>query len=207
MYARSVTFTMAPSAVEDGIAFVRDEAFPVIRETEGCLGISLLADRETGRIITTSSWQSQEALRASQDKLRPLRERGAERMRSGAPALDEWEIASMHRTHETQPGTWVRVAWSSVPVTHVERALDFYRHTLLPQIEQLDGFTSASLLIDRSTGRGVTSVAFESREAMERTRDQADYLRETSTQEANVEFLDVGEFELVSAHLHVPELV
>jgi len=48
------------------------------------------------------------------------------------------------------------------------------------------------------------TVAFESRGAMERTRDKADYLRATSTNEANVEFLDVAEFELAFAHLHMP---
>jgi hypothetical protein len=62
-------------------------------------------------------------------------------------------------------------------------------------------------MLDRPSGRSVLSVAYESREAMERTRDEADYLRARSTQEANVEFLDVGEFELAIAHLHVPEMV
>jgi len=51
------------------------------------------------------------------------------------------------------------------------------------------------------------AVAYDSRAAMERSRDQADYLRGISTAEVDVEFLDVTEFELAVAHLHVPELV
>ena len=69
------------------------------------------------------------------------------------------------------------------------------------------GPISASLLVDRASGRGVTSVAYDSPAAMERSRDQADYLRGTSSAEVDVEFLDVTEFELAVAHLHVPELV
>jgi len=207
VYARTSTITAAPSTIDAGLAYVRDEVWPAVQGMQGCLGMSMVIDRDLGRGITTTSWDSEEALRASRDMVMPLRSRAAELMSAGPPTVEEWEIASMHRTQATHPGTCVRAAWSRVPPDHVDRALGFYKDTLLPHIEQLDGFISASLLIDRAAGRAVTSVAFDSREAMERTREQADYLRAKSTQEANVEFLDVGEFELVMAHLHVPELV
>lgn len=197
-----------PSNADAGIAFVRDQVWPAVADMQGCLGISLIIDRETGRSITTTSWDSEESLRASAGMVRGLREQGTQITGSaGQPLVEEWEIASMHRAHHTEPGTWVRAAWSRVPTQHVDSALAFYKETLLPQIEQLNGFCSASLMIDRPTGRSVLSVAYETRQALERTRDQADYLREKSTQEANVEFLDVGEFELALAHLHIPELV
>jgi hypothetical protein len=207
MYARSTTVIGDPSRIDDGIAFVRDELWPAIRDMDGCRGISLLVDRLSGRCIATTSWETEDALAASRRPVLPLRDRGVATFGAKPPVVEEWEIASMHRLHPTEPGTCVRVGWSRVPHTHVDRALEFYRSTLMPQIEQLEGFDSASLMIDRATGRGVTSVAFESRAAMERTRDQADYLRESSTQEANVETLDVAEFDLAFAHLHVPELV
>lgn len=207
MYARTSTMTATPSSIDDGIAYVRDEVLPAIQRMEGCLGLSLVVDRETGRCISTTSWETEETLAASRTMVLPLRDRAVELLGATAPTVEEWEIASMHRLHDTRLGTCVRTAWSRVPHAHVEQALDFYKSTLLPQIEKLDGFVSASLMVDRASGRGVTSVAFESREAMERTREQADYLREASTQEANVETLDVAEFELLLAHLHVPELV
>ena len=207
VYARSTTIITEPTAVDRGIAYVRDEVVPAIQAMPGCIGFSVLADRAAGRCITTTSWESEEAMRASADRVIPLRTRAAEIMGGSPPLVELWEIASMHRAHHTEPGTCVRAAWSRVPVPKVETALDFYKIRLLPQIEQLDGFVSASLMVDRSTGHAVTSVAFESREAMEGTRDQADYLRAASTNEASVEFLDVAEFELVLAHLHVPELV
>ena len=123
------------------------------------------------------------------------------------PTVQEWEIASMHRDHHSEAGTWVRAAWSQVPRRHVDTAIDFYKYVLLPEIQEMDGFVSASLLVDRAAGRGVTSVAYAGRAALEGSRDKADYLRGTSTNEAQVEFLDVDEYELVFAHLHVPELV
>ncbi len=208
MYARSTTLMADPTMADRGIAFVRDQVWPMVRDMDGCLGLSLIVDRETGRSITTTSWDSEETLRASAGMVGGIRAQGAELMAAmGEPAVEEWEIASMHRAQHTGSGACVRAAWSRVPTQYVDRALGFYKDELLPHIEQLEGFVSASLLIDRASGRSVLSTAYESREAMERTRDQADYLRARSTQEANVEFLDVGEFELAIAHLHVPELV
>ncbi len=208
MYARSTTMTADPSHAEEGIAFVRDHVWPMVREMDGCLGLSLLVDRETGRSVTTTSWASQAALRRSAPRVTGARDEATRVTGSvGQPAVEEWEIVSMHRAHHTQPGACVRTAWSRVPVPYVASALAYYRDYLLPHIEHLDGFAGASLLLDRDRGRGVLSVAYDSREAMEATRTQADYLRMRSTQEANVEYLDVDEFELAVAHLHVPELV
>lgn len=207
MFARSTTLIAEPSNADEAIGYVRDQVWPAVRELQGCLGLSMLVDRETGRSIVTTSWETQEAMRNSATAVLSMRDQGMRIAGASEPAVDEWEIASMHRTHATHPGTGVRTAWSRVPPAYVDRAVDFYKVALLPQIEKLDGFASASLLVDRATGRAVTSVAFDSPEGMERTRDQADYLRARSTQEANVEFLDVAELELVIAHLHVPELV
>ena len=208
MYARSTTIMADPSQVETGIAFVRDEVWPAVRDLDGCVGLSLLVDRETGRSITTTAWESDSALRASGPAVSGLRERGARATGATAePRVEEWEIVSVHRAHPSVPGACVRAAWSRVPAPHVDHALGYYRDYLLPHLEHLDGFAGASLLVDRERGRSVLSVAYDDRAAMERTRDQADYLRMRSTQEANVEFLDVGEFELAIAHLHVPELV
>jgi hypothetical protein len=53
----------------------------------------------------------------------------------------------------------------------------------------------------------VTSVAFDSRAALEGTRDRARALRTRGSSEARLEILEVAEFELALAHLDVPELV
>jgi hypothetical protein len=208
VYARTTTVMADPARMEQGIAFVSDEVWPAVRDLPGCAGMSMVVDRDTGKGIVTAAWETEEALRASAGRVMAMRDRATEVLNArAAPVVEEWEIAVMHRSHATHPGTCVRVGWSQIPTDYVDRALDFWRGTLLPEMERMPGFASASLMIDRAIGRGVTTVAFDSREAMESTREQAGYLRARSTQEINVEFLDVGEFELVMAHLHVPELV
>ena len=212
MYARSTTM-MAGRDMDAGVALIRDEVWPEVQAMDGCLGFSLLLEPETGRMIATSSWRSEEAMWASDSAVAEFRDRVQELLSAEPPRVDEWEIVVMHRDHHTGDGTWVRTTWSRVPVDSVgsvdsvDKAIEFYKFVLLPEIEQLPGFCSASLMVDRATGRGVSSVAFDSQEAMEESRETGAAVRELSRREADVEILEVAELELVLAHLHVPELV
>jgi heme-degrading monooxygenase HmoA len=207
VYARSTTIQAQPSRIDVGITHVRDEIMPTIQDIAGYVGISLLADRESGRCIVTTAWETEEAMQASAEWVRPLRERAAEMFgTSGGLKVEQWEIAVLHRDHHSADGCCVRAAWTKVPPDRAEEAIDFYRISVLPSLEDLEGFCSASLLINRSSGRGVSSVTFDSRDAMERNREHARELRTARTRELGAEVLEVGEFELALAHLRVPEL-
>ena len=172
---------------------------------DGCVGISLLVDRESGRCIATTAWETEEAMRASDAAVAPIRDRAAESFR-GSATVAVWEIAVMHRDHRSADGACVRATWFKAPNGHLHRSVELYRDSVLPALEELEGFCSASLLIDRSSGRSVSSVVFDSTEAMDRSREQARSLRAARLRELGADQLDVGEFELALAHLRVPEL-
>lgn len=206
MYARSTTVQAHQDSIDEGVAHIRDEVMPALLDMPGCIGLSMLVDRTSGRCIATSAWDSQEAMRASEDAARPMRERAAEIMGNRAQ-VDEWEIAVLHRDHRTREGSCVRATWVRFGAGEVARAIDIYKMAMLPAMEQFEGFCSASLMIDRESGIGVSSVTYDSMDAMARTREDADSLRLSGAREAGVEVLDVCEFELALAHLHVPERV
>jgi hypothetical protein len=205
MYARSTTIQAQPSSIDPGIAYVRDTVMPALEGIEGCIGVSQLVDRTSGRCIATSAWQSEEAMRASEESVRPVRERLAETF-GGSAQVEEWEIAVLHREHRSSTGACVRATWFKVDPDQLDRAVDVYKMTALPGLEELEGFCSASLLVDRASGRAVSSATYDSFEAMERNRDQAGTIRSAVVQEAGAELLDVCEFELALAHLRVPEM-
>ncbi len=205
MYARSTTIQAQTSSIDGGIAHVRDEVMPALQAMAGCVGVSLLVDRQSGRCIATSAWETEDAMRASADQVTPIRDRAGE-MFGGAATVDEWEIAALHRDHHAPDGAGVRATWVKVPQDQMDGGIEYFKSSVLPQLEDLDGFCSASLLVDRASGRGVSSVTFDSRDAMERNRDQATALKIASMREAGVEELDEREFELALAHLRVPEM-
>ena len=199
MYARSTTFLGRPDNVDAGIAFVKNEAGPMLDEIEGCRGLSLLVDRETGQCIATTSWESEAAMHASNDLLRPIRDRGRDIL-GGSMEMDEWEIAVMHRTHH---GECCRVSWLQGDVGAMTETI---RVGMLPLLEQASGFCSASLLVNRSSGLGCATTAWETRAAMEASRAMADDMRSRTATDAGGEVVDVHEFDLAYAHLHVPEM-
>ncbi len=205
MHARSTTVRAHPESIDAGVAHIRDEVMPMLSGMDGCVGLSMLADRTSGRCIVTSAWQSEEAMRASAEQLRPVRDRAAE-MLGGRAQVDEWEIAVLHRDHTSEPGACVRATWMRTEPGQTERLVDFYRMALLPAIQEYEGFCSASLMVDRAGGYLVSSVTFDGLDSMARTREQAMALRDRATGEIGGEIVDVGEFELTLAHLRVPEM-
>jgi heme-degrading monooxygenase HmoA len=204
VYARSTTIEAQPESIDAGIAFVCDEVMPALETMTGCIGLSLLVDRESGRCIVTSAWDSEEAMRASAGDVAPLRDRTASAF-GGSTTIGTWEIAVLHRDHRSGDGACVRATWFKVPNGQADKSVEFYKDSVLPAVEELEGFCSASLLIDRSSGRGVSSVTFDSSEAMDNNREQARSLRAARLRDLGADQLDVGEFELALAHLRVPE--
>jgi len=207
MYARSTTLQGNPQALDDAIAYVRDEVMPMVLGMDGCLGLSMLCDRESGRCIVTSSWQSDDAMRASAEAVRASRARAAEIFGDADPVVEEWEIAAMHRVRDTGDGACARVIWSQGQAGQLDRILEAWRTTIPPQLEQMPGFCGVSAFVDRGSARAVAAVSYESREAMERSAGAGLALRDRFAASHGFDITDVAEFDIVLAHLRVPELV
>src|SRR5215218_2968908 len=104
-------------------------------------------------------------------------------------------------------GTCARVTWVRTDPGNLEGMIDAYKSSLMPLWEEIQGFCSNSLLVDRRTGHCAGSVVFESRAAMDHTRDRFTTLREEFARKIGPEILEVAEFDLVLADLRVPETV
>jgi len=206
MYARSSTFRARPESVDAGIEYTRDEVLPAFLGMDGCLGLSMITDRESGLCIATSAWRSAEARSASEEQVGGLRERMAQTL-GGPPEVEHWEIALLHRDHRSQQGARVRATWVQADPAQIERLVDFTKAITLPTLDQTPGFCGCSVLVDRATGKGVVTVSFDSAAAEEDSRETARGLRERFVEQTHERIVDVGQFDLVLAHLHVPELV
>jgi heme-degrading monooxygenase HmoA len=206
MYARTTTVRGDPRAVDDGIAFARSDVWPRLERMDGCVGMSMLADRGAGRCIVTAAWATEDAMRASADDVREVRRQLDEVLRAEAVDIAEWEIAVLHRSRPAGDAACVRATWIDVQAGRVDGLIDAFRMSLLPRLDDLPGFCSVSLLVDRGSLRAVAAVTYEDRAAMERAREQGAALREEFSRAMGSTITEVAEFDLALAHLRVPEM-
>ena len=149
---------------------------PDLLSTPGCVGLSLLVDHATSWCIATSSWQDQAAMRASADAVRSVRDRFVAEIGGTPPIVDEWEIALMHRDHHAMEGARARASWLQGNSSSIGDSIESVR-AILPLLEDLPGFCSASLLVNREAGRAVSTVIYDSADALAQTRARANDLR------------------------------
>lgn len=205
MFARTTTIQGNPGQVDAGIAHTRDEVFPVVTAMDGCIGMSLLVDRESGRCIATTAWESEAAMSASAERVRSLRDGAEQALGASGSSVEVWELAVAHRDHASPEGAFARVTWLS-GIPSAEQVTDFYRMTILPRLQEMAGFCSATLMVNRDTGRAVGTLVLETRAQLESTREAARTMREATGTEMGAMIDDVAEMELAVAHLHVPEM-
>lgn len=206
MFARTTTVWGRPVSIDDGIAHIRESVMHELRRLHGFVGLSLVVDRRSGRCIATSAWQSAEAMRASAPLIREVRDRAAQIL-GGTMEVADWEIAVMHRTHDSGDGAWARVSWAKIDRDRIDAGIDIFRDRALPALEALEGHCGTSLLVDRSACRAVVSSTFGSAGALAHNRAAMNRLQDAISGQAGAEILDESDFELVIAHLRVPELV
>ncbi len=205
VHARSTTVQADRDSIDVGIAHIRDDVLPALRRMDGCVGLSMLVDRDSCRCIATSSWESKAAMRLAAGPVGVIRDRAVEIL-GGTALVEEWEILAMHREHPTHRGSCARTTWLQMDSAAIDRAIEVYKIASLPAMRELDEFCSASLLVNRASGRAVSTTTYDSRMAMERNRERAAAVRSAGSLETGAEVLQVCEFELVVAHLRVPEM-
>jgi hypothetical protein len=113
----------------------------------------------------------------------------------------------MHRLHSAHHGACARVIWTEGDPAGADRMIDSFRMTVLPQLEDLPGCCSVSVMLDRTSGRSVVTTTYDSPQDMIAARERATQLREEFMQQMNRNITEVAEFDLVVAHLRVPETV
>jgi hypothetical protein len=193
--------------LDDGIAHVSDTVMPALSHIDGYLGLSLMLDRASGRSIVTSAWRSQDAMRNSVERVNAIRQDAVGAFGASGADVEEWEVAVMHRAHHARQGTWMRATWLSMDDANVTDGIETFKQGTLAKIEDLPGFCSASLMVNRAAGRAVTTVGYDDRSSLEYSREGANAVRDKAARDMDAHILEVLEFELVLAHLHIPEMV
>lgn len=202
MYVRSTMIDGDPRRVDDAIAFVRDTVLPFVEKLDGNMGLTMLVNRSSGRTITSTGWADRAAMEQSLDALRPLRSQ-AGKLVGGEPVPEQWEVAERQRVRAPQPGYGNRSTRVQLAPEDIDLLIDTYRTTSIPSLSLLPGYCAAMLLVDRTHGVAVSTVAFDSRAHLEESRRKAAEIRQASIEKAHAKALEVFESDIAIAALRM----
>jgi heme-degrading monooxygenase HmoA len=67
MFARVSTFEGDPEQVDELTRYAEEQVVPALRELDGFNGVLGLADRQSGKVLAVTLWESEQAMRASEE--------------------------------------------------------------------------------------------------------------------------------------------
>lgn len=98
MYGRVTRLEGSPEQIEEGTEYVRTTILPGAREIEGFRGIINLTDAATGKGMTVTLWETEEAMRASEEKANRLRDEAARALGATVVGVERYEVTISEMT-------------------------------------------------------------------------------------------------------------
>ena len=92
MHARVSIFEGSPDEMDESLRQAREVVLPRGSQMEGFKGMIALGDRQSGKTLGITFWESEEALRASEEAANRLREESAEASEETIASVERYEV-------------------------------------------------------------------------------------------------------------------
>ncbi len=93
MFARVSTFQGSPDQTAEGIRVAREQILPAAKLMDGFKGIYLLYDRESGKSLSVTLWETEADMLASEEAANRVRARSAEASGDKVINVERYEVA------------------------------------------------------------------------------------------------------------------
>ena len=92
MFARVSTFEGPPNQMDEALRQVREQVLPRIRQHDGYSGFIALGDRQSGKVMGITLWESERAMQASEEEASRLRQESAEVTGEAIEGVERYEV-------------------------------------------------------------------------------------------------------------------
>lgn len=93
MFARVSTFQGPPEQTAEGIRLAREQIVPAAKLQDGFEGIYLLFDRDTGRSLSITFWETEEDMKASEEAANRARDESVQVAGDAVVDVEHYEVA------------------------------------------------------------------------------------------------------------------
>ncbi|MEU2063270.1 hypothetical protein [Streptomyces sp. NPDC013455] len=198
MFVRTVYATGDPALLDTALRSLNSEGRDLLEERPGYRGAGVFADRQLGKILAVSWWETEEGRRNSDEVMRERRGVLLEPFASTV-SVANFEAAVFHQVRHPQQGGGLRVTRLEFDPRDADLVVDTFRATAVPRLESLPGLARASLLIDRDRGRAMAGVMFVDGASLTASRAAMAAVRHDVSAKAHVDVVGLEEFEVVYA--------
>jgi heme-degrading monooxygenase HmoA len=92
MYARVTTIQGAPAKMDDAKGHIQEQTLPQLQKMDGFKGFVALGDRQSGKVLGVAFWESEEALRATEEAVSSERSGAAEAADGTVASVEQYEV-------------------------------------------------------------------------------------------------------------------
>ncbi len=92
MHARLTTIEGSPERMDEATRHVQEQTLSQLRQMDGFKGFIALGDRQNGRLVGVAFWESEEALRATEQAVSGVRSGTAEAAGGSVAGVEEYEV-------------------------------------------------------------------------------------------------------------------
>lgn len=165
MHTRLVTITEADN-IDNGVAFLREQVVPTLKDQKGYRGLTASADRDAGLLEVVTFWDSAADRQASESVAGKLR-REALRLVGGAMNVETFDDLLTDFTEPPLIGSAQMVTRVRMDPARIDEHLAAFTNEILPRIKATPGYRSLCRMIDRETGHGVMCSEWKDEPSME----------------------------------------
>ena len=195
MYARVASFEGRDSSLTDElIQRVRDQGPSSVPDAKGFLG---LFDRERGTSLGITFFDSEDAVRNSEQAFEDMAQHFPSEMRGRRTSVDVCEVTIFDGDAERAKAA--RVSALEGSPDQIDDSVDKVKEETLPRVRELQGNVGMIALADRKSGRVTAITLWESAEALRESEQQANRLREQAAESGGQRIGAVDRYEVAVA--------
>ncbi len=92
MHARMSSLEGPTDQIDEGLRHVREQVLPLLQQQDGFRGFIALSDRQSGKVVGVSFWESEQAMQASEEVGDRTRSDSAEAVSGAVVGVERYEV-------------------------------------------------------------------------------------------------------------------
>ncbi len=194
MYARVAAFENPDvSRIDELMSTVRERA-RTGGDMPGAKRVLALVDRDAGRILGITLFDSEEAIRQAEPTFERMGEEIPEELRGRRTAVEIYEVEIDDIADGARAARVSSLEGSS---EKIDEGLEYIRGQILPMLADISGSRGVIALVDRGSGRTKTITFWDGIESLQASEDRASELRSEAAAAMAETITGVDRYEVV----------